>query len=63
MDVYVEGPLVLDALEPDQLVQAKRPFGRRRLGAGTRVLMWGLRAYVLLALVVVVDRVIQAIHG
>lgn len=56
-------PLVLEALEPDQLVTAKRPFGRRRLGARTRVLMWALRVYLLLELAVVVGRVVQAVRG
>jgi hypothetical protein len=62
-DVEREGPLVLDALETDQLVSAKRPYGRRKLGPMTRALMWGLRFYVLLTLVVVVDQVVQAVTG
>lgn len=56
-------PLLLEALEADQLVEAKRPFGRRHLGPATRVLMWGLRLYVLLALAVVIDRIVQVIHA
>lgn len=56
--------VVLAALEPDQLVAAKRQrFGRRRLGMGTRLLMWGLRGYALLMLIVVADRVAQAVNG
>ncbi|MHB8572862.1 MAG: hypothetical protein ACYDAY_07900 [Candidatus Dormibacteria bacterium] len=56
-------PLVLDALEPDQLVELKHHYGRRRLGAGTRVVMWGLRLYVLLTLVTVAVRAAQALGG
>lgn len=58
-----EEELVLDALERDQLVHSKLPFGRRQLGPAARLLMWALRAYVLLALVVVAVRVAQAAHG
>jgi hypothetical protein len=54
-------PLVLDALEPDQLVDLKHHYGRRRMGTWTRVLMWGLRVYVLLSLIVVGARIAQAI--
>ncbi len=46
---------VLDVLEPDQLVAAKEKerYGLRELGLGTRILMWGMRAYVLFMTVVV----------
>lgn len=55
---------VLDVLEPDQLVEAKRrPFGRSRLGTSTKILMWGLRGYVLLMVVVVIDRIVQGVSG
>jgi hypothetical protein len=56
-------PLVLGALEPDQLVVAKQPFGRRRLTGSARFLMWALRVYVVLSLVVVAVRILQATHG
>ena len=39
---------VHEALEPDQLSNAKKRFGRARLTAGTVALLWGLRLYVLL---------------
>jgi hypothetical protein len=54
-----EEPLLLEALEADQLVESKRPYGRRRLRRGARVLMWALRIYLGLALLVVVDRIVQ----
>lgn len=59
----VEKPLVLGGLEPDQLVIAKRLYGHRRLGRGTRALMWGLRLYLVLTLVVVIDRIARAAAG
>jgi hypothetical protein len=55
---------VLDVLKPDQLVMARqRLFGRRRLTRWTRALMWGLRIYVLLMLVVVVYQIVITVHG
>jgi hypothetical protein len=56
--------LVLSLLEADQVVAAKREthFGRRKLSPGARVLLWGLRVYVLLMLVIVVISVLRAIH-
>lgn len=62
-EIGPDEPLVLDALEADQLVSAKHPYGRRRLGKLTSTLMWGLRLYVLLALVVVADRIVQVLRG
>jgi hypothetical protein len=56
-------PLVLGALEPDQLAAAKSRYGRRRLNGVTRALMWGLRLYVLLTMVVVADRIAQTVVG
>lgn len=45
---------VLDALEADQLVEARQvPLGRRKLSAGTVMLLWLLRAYVVFMLVVI----------
>lgn len=56
--------VVLSFLEADQVVAAKRQtrFGRRNLSPGARVLLWGLRIYVLLMLVIVVISVLRAIH-
>ncbi len=55
---------VRDVLEPDQLVEAKEQMrlGRKKLGRGTRILMWGLRVYVLFMLIVVFDQVWTTLH-
>ena len=56
---------VLSLLEADQVVAAKRRthFGRKNLSLGTRVLLWGLRVYVVAMLVIVAISVFQAIHA
>jgi len=56
---------VLSMLEADQLVAAKgrTRFGRRRLSLGTKLLLWGLRIYVILMLVIVLISVVRALHG
>ena len=56
--------VVLSLLEADQVVAAKRQthFGRRKLSVGARVLLWGLRIYVVFMLVIVVISVIRAMH-
>jgi len=55
---------VLSLLEADQLVAAKQRthFGRRNLSAGTRLLLWGLRIYVVIMLVLVVISAFRVIH-
>jgi hypothetical protein len=57
--------VVLSLLEADQVVAAKRQtrFGRRPISAGMNVLLWGLRAYVVLMMVIVVLSVLRALHG
>jgi hypothetical protein len=57
--------LVLSLLEADQVVAAKTrtQFGRRKLSLGIRLMLWGLRGYVVLMMIVVVVSVIQALHG
>ncbi len=57
--------VVLSLLEADQVVAAKQQtrFGRRRLGLGIRVAMWGLRVYVVVMLVIVVISVVRALRG
>jgi len=57
--------VVLSLLEADQVVAAKwhSRFGRRRLSPGVRVLLWGLRIYVVLMLVAVLVSVVRALHG
>ncbi len=56
--------VVLSLLEADQVVAAKRQsrFGRRNLSLGVRALLWGLRVYVVVMLVLVLVSVIRAIH-
>jgi hypothetical protein len=51
-------------LEVDQVVAAKRRthFGRQRLSLRTRVLLWCLRVYVVLMLVIVAISVVRALH-
>ena len=55
--------VVLSLLEADQIVAAKRQthFGRRPLSPRERVLLWGLRIYVAVMLVIVAITVIQAV--
>jgi hypothetical protein len=56
--------VVLSLLEADQVVAAKQKtrFGRRNLSIGARILLWGLRVYVVAMLVLVVISVIRAVH-
>jgi hypothetical protein len=57
--------VVLSLLEADQVVAAKRQsrFGPRNLSVGTRILLWGLRIYVVVMLVLVVVSVFRAIRA
>lgn len=56
---------VLALLEADQVVAAKRQsrFGRQRLTLAKRAMLWGLRVYVVVMLVIVLISVFQAVHG
>ena len=56
---------VLSVLEADQLVAAKEHarFGRRELSGGVRVLLWGLRLYVIVMMALVVIQVLHAVQG
>jgi hypothetical protein len=56
--------VVLTLLEADQVVAAKRQahFGQRRLSPGTRALLWGLRVYVVVMLLVVLISVLRVAH-
>jgi len=68
---YAEHPdlqdpnVVLSLLEADQVVAAKTRtrFGKRNLSVGVRWLLWGLRVYVFVMLVIVLISVIRALHG
>jgi len=57
--------VVLSLLEADQVVAAKQRmhFGQRKLSLGVRVLLWGLRIYVVAMLVIVLISAFQAIHS
>jgi hypothetical protein len=60
-DISTEEALAL--LEEDQLAAAKaKPFGRRRIGLGTGLLLWGLRLYTVFMFVVVAVAVIETIR-
>jgi hypothetical protein len=54
--------VVLLLLEADQVVAAKRQsrFGRRQLSPGVRILLWALRGYVVIMLIIVVIAVLRA---
>jgi hypothetical protein len=56
--------IVLELLEADQIVAAKRHthFGPRRFSLGVRLLLWGLRIYVILMLAIVLLSVFRALH-
>ncbi|MGA9882333.1 MAG: hypothetical protein WBQ34_01305 [Candidatus Acidiferrales bacterium] len=56
---------VLSVLEADQIVAAKQRtrFGRRELSRGARILLWGLRVYVVIMLVLVVISAFRVIHS
>jgi hypothetical protein len=56
--------VVMTLLEADQVVAAKRQshFGQRRLSAGVRAMLWGLRAYVIVMLLIVLIYVLRVAH-
>ncbi len=55
---------VLAVLEPGQLAAARgKRFGRRELTAGTQAVMWALRIYAVLMLVVVIYQVVLVVRG
>ncbi len=56
---------VLSVLEADQLVAAKERahFGRMQLSRGARVILGGLRLYVIAMMIVVLFQVLNAVHG
>lgn len=53
---------VHDVLEPDQLSMAKRSFGRRKLGPATIILMWALRLYVILMVLLIAFQIWHTLH-
>ena len=54
---------VHEVLEPDQLTKSKIRLERRKLGRGTIILLWVLRAYVVLMIFIVAVAIHNAIHG
>lgn len=56
--------VVLSLLESDQLVAAKRRthFGPRRLSFGVRLLLWSLRVYVVVMMLLALLSVLRAAH-
>ena len=62
---HLEDPrVVLSLLEADQVVAAKEQmrFGRQTLSSGVRVLLWGLRVYVVVMMIIVLVSVLRAVH-
>jgi len=56
--------VVLSFLEADQVVAAKQRthFGRRNLSLSVRAMLWGLRLYVVVMLVLVIASALRALH-
>jgi len=56
--------VVLSLLEADQVVAAKKQsrFGLRDFSPAVRVMLWGLRIYVILMLVIVLLSVLRALQ-
>ena len=54
---------VHEVLEPDQLSSAKQRFGRRALSGRTVVLLWGLRIYVALMVLLIGFQIWNALHS
>jgi hypothetical protein len=53
---------VREVLEPDQLAKAKGPLNRQALSRRTMLLLWGLRFYVLLMVILVAVQTWNAFH-
>ena len=54
---------VHEALEPDQFSTAKHPFGPQKLSRRTIILLWGLRIYVALMVLLVAKQTWNAFHA
>ena len=61
---FQDPEVVLSVLEADQVVAAKSRtrFGRRKLSWGVELLLWGLRIYVVVMLIIVFLTVLRALH-
>jgi hypothetical protein len=53
---------VRDALDSDQLTTSKRRIGRLQLTGKTVILLWGLRVYVLLMILLIGCQIWNALH-
>jgi len=52
---------VLSVLKPEQLVNVRRQrFGKRTLGTGAKVAMWGLRIYAVLMTFIIIFSVFKS---
>ena len=63
---HLEDPrVILSLLEADQVVAVKERmrFGPQKLSRGVRAMLWGLRIYVVVMLVIVFISAIRAIHA
>lgn len=54
---------VHEALEPDQLSTAKPRFGRRAFSGGTLVVLWAMRVYVIVMVLLIGLQIWNTIHG
>lgn len=54
---------VHEVLEPDQFSTAKQRFGRRLLSRGTLFLLWMLRIYVIMMVLLIVLQIWNALHA
>ena len=54
---------VHDVLQPDQISTTKPAFGRRNLNLGTVFILWALRVYVILMVVLIGVQVWNALHA
>jgi hypothetical protein len=63
---HLEDPrVVLSLLEADQVVAAKEHmrFGPQKLSRGVRAMLWCLRIYVVVMLIIVLVSVLRAFHA
>jgi hypothetical protein len=63
---HLEDPrVVLSLLEADQVVAAKEHmrFGPQKLSRGVRAMLWCLRIYVVVMLIIVLISVLRAVHA
>jgi hypothetical protein len=54
---------VQEVLEPEQLSAAKPRYGRHQLSRGTLWLLWGLRVYVFLMIILIAVQIWRELHG